>query len=379
MSLAYNIFINTNSIIILIVICIYFLKQNETTLIQNKIYMMMLQITIILLLFDIFSRFDGNHYTAFSVFNHAGNFTVFLLSPVLPSLWLLYVYNHVFGQDRRIRQLLYLLLAVNAAHALMLILSMHYGWFYYIDRDNIYHRGPLFILSASVTVILLIASFAFIMLNRKRIDSKHFFPLLFFAVPPFVYIFVQIIFYGISIMINSVVISLLIAFLNTQTRSIYIDYLTGLNNRMKLEFYMKEKVSKCMRNKTFSAIMIDLDNFKYINDTFGHKMGDEALQIYAKLLERCLRSDDFIARFGGDEFCIVLDSSDAEDLKKIAGRINCCVEKFNSTGDHPYKITMSMGYAVYDYDSHMEAEDFQKLIDRLMYEEKHSKEKDKSI
>lgn len=379
MSLANNIILNTNSIIILIVVSVYFYKQSGTTSIQNKIYIMMLQTTAILLLFDILSRFDGNRYAVLPFLNHAGNFTVFLLGPVLPSLWLLYVYNFVYGQFRKIRYLIYLLLAVFAVHTLMLILSQRYRWFYFIDLTNIYHRGPLFLISASVAVILFVVTSVFIILNRKRIDSKHFFALLFFAVPPFICVFVQVFIYGISIMINSVVISLLIVFLNTQTRSIYIDYLTGLNNRMKLEYYMREKVGKCKINKTFSAIMIDLDNFKNINDTFGHKTGDEALQIYAQILKRCLRSNDFIARYGGDEFCIVLDSSDAADLEKIAGRLNCAVEKFNSAGGRPYKIGMSMGYAVYDYDSHMEAEDFQKLIDRLMYKDKRSKEKDRSI
>jgi GGDEF domain-containing protein len=251
--------------------------------------MTMLLLTILLLLFDILSRFDGNPYSAFPVFNQIGNFMVFFLSPVLPSLWILYIYNHVLGQFRKIRYLIYLLLGVFSAHTLLLIFSLRHGWFYYIDPNNIYHRGPLFRLPASLTVILLIASTLFIISNRKRIGSKHFFALLFFAVPPFICIFVQVAFYGTSVIINSVVISLLIVFLNTQTRSIYADYLTGLNNRMKLEYYMKEKIGKCRINKTFSAIMIDLDNFKYINDTFGHKIGDEALQIYAKLLKKCLR------------------------------------------------------------------------------------------
>jgi diguanylate cyclase (GGDEF)-like protein len=274
---------------------------------------------------------------------------------------------------------MYFLLAAITAHTAILILSQRYGWFYYIDRDNIYHRGPIYILSVSVTVILLIAASAFIILNRNRIEKKYFFPLLFFAFPPFICIILQIIFYGISVIINSMVISLLIVFQSTHSRSIYMDYLTGLNNYMKLECYMKEKVTKCMINKTFSAIMIDLDNFKYINDTYGHKTGDEALQIYAGLLKSCLRSNDFIARYGGDEFCIVLDSSDETNLEKITGRINRCVENFNNTGNRPYKIKMSMGYAVYDYNSHMGAADFQKLIDKRMYADKKSKEKNKSI
>ena len=148
------------------------------------------------------------------------------------------------------------------------------------------------------------------------------------------------------------------------------DFLTGLNNRKKLEIYLKEKISTSTEDKTFSAIMIDLNSFKSINDTFGHDMGDNALQVFAKLLNSCLRSNDFIARFGGDEFFIVLDISNRMDLEEIVRRINVCVEKYNESGERPYKLDFSIGYAVYDYHSHMKAEEFQKQIDILMYENK---------
>lgn len=66
-------------------------------------------------------------------------------------------------------------------------------------------------------------------------------------------------------MLNSVVLSSLIVSLNIQNQNIHIDYLTGVHNRKKLKIYLKKKISKSSENKTFSAIMIDLDNFKSIN------------------------------------------------------------------------------------------------------------------
>ncbi|MHB1154342.1 MAG: GGDEF domain-containing protein [Eubacteriales bacterium] len=373
MSLIFNIILNTYSIIILSIIYIYFLRLNEKVSVQNKLFMLILQTTAVILLFDIFGRFDGSRYPVFYILNHTGNFIIFLLSPVLPSLWLLYIYNYILGWSKKVKTLLYILYAVNAANFIMLLFSQYFKWYYYIDSNNIYHRGSLYLLSASVVIILLIAATFMVILNRRRIDRKHFFPLIFFAVPPFICIFLQIKFYGISMMINSVVFSMLIMFLNTQTRSIYIDHLTGVYNRKKLESYLKKKVHKCMPNKTFSAVMIDMDNFKNINDTLGHNIGDEALKNYANLLKSCLKQDDFISRYGGDEFCIVLNLSDMASLEKIVGKIKHCAEKYNETNDRPYKLGMSMGYAVYDYHSHMNAEEFQHLIDRLMYDDKQNK------
>jgi diguanylate cyclase (GGDEF)-like protein len=135
---------------------------------------------------------------------------------------------------------------------------------------------------------------------------------------------------------------------------------------------LKEKIGKCNEDKTFSAIMIDLNDFKSINDTFGHDIGDSALQTSVKLLKSCLRSKDFIARYGGDEFCVVLDISNRKELVELVCRINSRIEKYNESNVQPYKLGFSMGYAVYDYHSHMQAEEFQKKIDKLMYENKRS-------
>lgn len=375
MSLLNNIIINIYSILILIIIYQNSLKHDEKESMQYKLYMMMLQLTILMLVIDIFSRFDGKPDTVYFVINNFGNFLIFILNPILPSLWLLYAHLQVFQEEEKTKRLIYPLLAINALNAIMVVLTQFFGWFYYIDSDNIYHRGPLFLLSASITVALVFSSFVIIIANCRKIEKKYCYSLMLFAAPPFVCIILQIIFYGISIVLNGVVLSLLIAIFNIQNHSIYTDYLTGVNNRKKLEIYLEEKISTSTEDKTFSAILIDLNNFKSINDTYGHNMGDYALQIFAKLLKNCLRSNDFIARFGGDEFCAVLDICDRNDLEDITWRINTCIEEYNESGTQPYKLGLSMGYAVYDYNSGMGVKEFIKEIDTLMYKNKHAYKK----
>lgn len=372
MSLLNNIIINIYSILILIIIYQNSLKHDEKESMQYKLYMMMMQLTILMLVIDIFSRFDGKPDTVYFVINNFGNFLIFILNPILPSLWLLYAHLQVFQEEGKTKRLIYPLLAINALNAIMVVLTQFFGWFYYIDSDNIYHRGPLFLLSALITVALVFSSFVIIIANCRKIEKKYCYSLMLFAAPPFVCIILQIIFYGISIVLNGVVLSLLIAIFNIQNHSIYTDYLTGVNNRKKLEIYLEEKISTSTEDKTFSAILIDLNNFKSINDTYGHNMGDYALQIFAKLLKNCLRSNDFIARFGGDEFCAVLDICDRNDLEDITWRINTCIEEYNESGTQPYKLGLSMGYAVYDYNSGMGVKEFIKEIDTLMYKNKHS-------
>ena len=375
MGLLNNSVLNIFSVFLLIVIYTHSSKQDREGALPSKLYLMMLQVTILLLVLDIFSRFDGRPDTVYPFINHIGNFLVFLLNPVLPSIWLLYVHEQVYPGKGKTKRLLYPLLAVNIANAALLIVSQFFGWFYYIDSDNIYHRGPFFFFLALLTFTLIIVSFVLLISNRKKIEKRHYFALVFFAVPPTVGIIFQIAFYGMSLMLNCTVLSLLIVFLDVQNQSIYTDYLTGVYNRKKLEIFMNEKISASSEHKTFSAIMIDLDNFKAINDTFGHETGDNALQISAKLFNSCLRSNDFIARFGGDEFCIVLDTSDENELEQIVCRINQSVKKYNESSGQPYELSFSMGYAVYGYSSGMKMEAFQKQIDLLMYENKQTNKK----
>lgn len=370
MNLANNTIIDIYSIIILIIIYGQSKKHGEKNSFQNKLFIRMIYIAFIMLVADIFSRFDGHSNSLYPIFNYWGNLIIFSINPLASSIWLKYVHFQIFQEEWRTRKLIYPLLVINGINIIMVILTQSFGWYYYIDGANIYHRGPLFLLGPILTVFILILAFILIFLNRKKIEKQYYFALLFFSLPPLGALVLQVKFYGLSLMLNALVISILIVFLNIQNRSIYTDYLTGLSNRSKLQMYIENKVKTSSKEKTFSAIMVDLNDFKAINDTYGHDTGDNALQTAAELLSSCIRSKDFIARYGGDEFWIIIDTSDIDFLQHIVNRILATFESFNQSKTQPYELQLSCGYAVYDYSSNMTIEAFQKHIDNLMYENK---------
>lgn len=372
MNLISNLILNAYSISLLILIYLQTQKHIGENFLQHRLYIRMIQITILMLLVDVLSRFDGNPGSVYLMINHIGNFSIYLLNPVLPSLWILYAQYQIFHQEEKTKRWTKPLIGINAINVVMLVLSQFWGWYYYIDADNIYHRGSLFWFPVSITFVLILFAFVLIIGNRKRIERRYYFSLVFFAIPPFVCVILQIFFYGISLMLNGVALSLMVVFFNIQNHSMYTDYLTGVYNRKKLETYMKEKISMSTRNRSFSAILIDIDNFKTINDTFGHDIGDDALETSVKLIKTCVRTTDLIARFGGDEFYIILNTSNIKDLETTVSRINSCLVNYNREGVKPYKLGFSMGYAVYDVRSHKKMEDYQKQIDILMYENKRS-------
>lgn len=158
MDLLINTIINTYSILLLVVIYLQSLKKGKKTTLQHQLYILMIQVTIILLFFDILGRFDGNPDTVYHLFNKVGNFLIFLLQPTLPSLWFLYVYYQVSNSKEKIKRAYFPLLLWNLANASLVFASQYTGRYYYIDAANIYHRGPLFILSNIFTLGLLLAT-----------------------------------------------------------------------------------------------------------------------------------------------------------------------------------------------------------------------------
>ncbi|WP_419821570.1 GGDEF domain-containing protein [Anoxybacterium hadale] len=378
MNLLFNLMLNLYSAIILIVMCAHSCRRHDKYSLQQKLFHLMLLLTLLLLFFDTLSRFDGHAQTYYVYFNSIGNFVVFLMGPLPSVVWMAYANYEIYRDERRVKALARVMSLWLALNGLLTLLSLRYHWLYYIDEGNIYHRGPLFLVPAMLTVGSILIAFVMVSQNRKRIEKKHYFSLVFFPVPPLVSILVQIYVYGTSLILNGLTISLLVVFITIQNQRMDTDYLTGVANRKKLEEYLKAKIAGSTAARTFSAILIDLNNFKLINDTYGHETGDQALETAAGLLKSCIRRNDFIARYGGDEFCIIMDISDEEDLIAATENLSRCLDLHNQVSDKPYKISFSMGYSVYDFKTHLTPEAFQKKIDLLMYENK-NKQKSRKI
>lgn len=370
MSLMNNLIINIYSILILLVLYHQNNKFQDDKKFNNKIFRSMMQLTFVLLFLDIISRLDGNINSFYPVLNQTGNFLLFMLSPLLASLYLLYVHDQLFNNEENTKKLIIPLFVINFLNAIIVIISIFFDWFYYIDENNIYHRGPYFVIHALIPVIMIFISIYLLVKYRTEIEKRNYMALALFAVPPLFGILLQVLFYGISIVLNSMVLSLLIAYLYIQNQSISIDHLTGLYNRKRCELFLREKINTITKKRKFSAIMLDINDFKRINDTLGHDIGDKALIVTGELLKKSIRTNDFVSRFGGDEFVLVLDIDNEKELESAINRINDMVNKYNKKGLYPFTLSFSMGYAVYDFKSIIGYEEFLKKIDELMYKAK---------
>lgn len=135
-----------------------------------------------------------------------------------------------------------------------------------------------------------------------------------------------------------------------------IDALTGLNNRRQFEIRLKQEVANAKRNaKPLCCIMLDIDYFKQVNDTWGHSAGDYVLKNVAKIIANELREYDIAARYGGEEFCILLPATKIKEAVFVAQRLRTAVEKTEINisedqilGKDMLNVTVSIGVSEFD-------------------------------
>ncbi|MEG3030384.1 MAG: diguanylate cyclase [Oscillospiraceae bacterium] len=151
----------------------------------------------------------------------------------------------------------------------------------------------------------------------------------------------------------------------------YFDPLTGLANRRQFFDVLSDFEKRyAAEQKDFAVIFLDLDNFKQVNDFYGHKGGDEVLVAAANKLKACTANGEFVARIGGDEFMVILPCSQTEETVQKIAAIKCEFSKIIFLGKAPYEIGISAGYS-----SFSQSKDITKLMqkaDEGMYQNKKS-------
>lgn len=151
------------------------------------------------------------------------------------------------------------------------------------------------------------------------------------------------------------------------------DGLTGLDNHQQMQSILKNEVFRCQRySSSLSVIMLDIDHFKNVNDTYGHQKGDDILLDFASIMKKFCRSNDVAARYGGEEFVLVLPETKVKGAVYIAERIR--EEMASQTFQHKgtdFNVTVSCGIAEFDSNLIKGPADLIKVADEALYKAKH--------
>jgi diguanylate cyclase (GGDEF)-like protein len=136
--------------------------------------------------------------------------------------------------------------------------------------------------------------------------------------------------------------------------------------RQRLRLLSKGRKGACL-------FFADLNGMKAINDGLGHEVGDRALITTAKLLSNVFRESDVVARLGGDEFAALAADCEAAGLAALQARLQTAIETFNATGLEPFRLSVSIGAALFDPRQPLELEALMEAADVAMYEAKRAR------
>ena len=150
------------------------------------------------------------------------------------------------------------------------------------------------------------------------------------------------------------------------------DYLTNVPNRRLLMMHIDSCITRARKlNKKFALLFIDLNDFKIVNDTFGHDAGDELLKTIASRLKESMRGTDMVARIGGDEFMVVLEEiSDSNDARVISEKIKATVNEPITLNNRLATMSISVGVSIFPDDA-VSVDEMMKVADKSMYAEKY--------
>lgn len=274
-------------------------------------------------------------------------FLFYVLNPVPGALWLLYI-RHFLGRTERVPKSLKLLIWLPVIfNAGLSVASLSGGYAFRILSPVRYERGPLFMLMAMNGYLYLLLSFISVLAWRSRIRRREFLAMLIFPLPILVGGILQTTVFGLSVVWLAFSISLLIVYIDMKHAEVTTDHLTGLANRRELDRRLETLMSGRRGNRLIGGIMIDLNDFKRINDVHGHDAGDRALEVVGRVLRSSIRDRDLAARYGGDEFMVILDLKQEQDLELVRTRIQDFLVSFNASRRLPFALSLSIGTGIF--------------------------------
>jgi diguanylate cyclase (GGDEF)-like protein len=285
---------------------------------------------------------EGIDHSFLRFINYSVNFIVFLFTPLIGFLWAVYLDYKIFNTKDRKKQY-YFYLSPFIIVAVLSIINIFIPVLFSISDDNMYSREPLILVNTILLFGLLLYVVYLAIKNRNIIDKKILYGAVLFLVFPAIGGAIQMLFYGVSTMFSMFALGVFSTYIALETIGTSRDNLTGLFIRAKASEYMNELIHK---QSSFGVLMIDLDDFKKLNDTHGHNVGDKFLIFFGETLMKVFHNDEVVSRFGGDEFIIVKNNFEEEDLSFYQRSIYRELKKNNSNEVFSENLKFSIGCSI---------------------------------
>lgn len=368
-----NIVLDIFAVILMLIFLFNNIKRKDYRTVDQRIYNALVVTIVVVSLIDILAWFvDGKTFIFAYELNKISNALLYALAPLCGLVWTVFVDFEVYKDTKRFKKLIAYASIPFWINLLGSLFSIFFDCYFSVNQNNIFERNmPYSLLPFIISLLYALYAAVITVRNRDRFSSRNFYPILSYMVIPLICTIVQACWYGLSLVCSGFALSMVIIYIKVQNELTVTDYLTGLSNRSHLVFYLESECRKAKSDKELYGLMIDMDNFKSINDTYGHVEGDKAIEQFSEILRKNATQDTFIARYAGDEFVIIVKLSKDESILNFIAKLEKSVENFNRHSGLDYILDYSLGYT--KYSSNETYKEFLSRMDVNMYAEKNKK------
>ena len=359
--------VNTAGVLVLLVSLLSRIDNRKNRHLSDHLFDTMIGITLGALVAETASfLLDGvpgrwNYYLQYFL-----NAYLFLASCSVGMLWVLYVNDRIYHSRQQLRRWLLPVAVPVALIAVLLVCDLFgAGFIFSISERNVYQRGTLVALTYRIVFSDYCISLGMAIAAVRRNNHVRFFPVPYFVVPCVLGTVVQSLRYGLSVGWFCVSLAFLFVQLHLYNENAFVDDMSGLYNRKYYDCVIR-KLASSRKRGVISGIMLDVNQFKDINDRFGHSVGDDAIRNLGRILSEITTERDMAFRQAGDEFVIVSIGSGKREVEQLMELLKRKVEAFNASSGKPYRLSLAMGYTVWDEEK-FDPDAFLHRMDMQMY------------
>ncbi len=364
---------------------------------KNILFRIMSIILILTQSFDILSAYVISYTDIFPrISNLLVNTAYFFFGTILCYLLGAYIDHYIIPENGK-KLLLKTKLILLIIEEIAIVLNVFFGFFFYITEDNIYTHGALFYVMHLVSILFIVMAGISMIINKKILGKER---IIYGTIIISLYvlpIILQVLFFQSTLIIMfGASLIMLVTFFSLETpdyvklqttleelestrseleklnKKYYMlahyDQMSELSNRTAYEemiLDLKSNMKKIREEKTIIILMADLNFLKYLNDTLGHNIGDEAIKNVASIIKESFSDKENCYRIGGDEFCVISIGNDKNEFESMYQEFIDKVAEKNKEVDYPFSVG-SAYYIVQDES----IDDAIQVVDNMMYENK---------
>ena len=379
-----NIFEYFNSAIgscmIIILIMIDYTRKYNTDNFQRKLLIIMLGTILAAAIFDFIGlTLERNPEIYLMLFKNSkapikeNNFLFIIWSIYLIARNCCFYYSAVFvdyfahGNIARTKKFLIGVSIFIAIYIISVIPNFYNGYYFYISKDNVYIQGSFYILQLFISYLPIILILIDVSLAPKYIKRNQVFLIMFFVIITAIGGAIDIMLRTTNLIWPCITGAVLYMYFFLLRSDAKIDSLTGIGNRNNFYEYIN-MLSMQSAERKYAFVKIDLNQLGKINDAFGNLEGDNALKDLSTIIKICIRHTDFAARYGGDEFILIIGAEN--NIQRIIDRIIEQINFHNEKNSKPYKLSINYTYDIYTTNTGNSIQDFLAYLDSKIQKNK---------